>query len=59
MNALAALEPRRDSIPVLINFYGDDFLSEPKDDFELSQVISERFDNFPVDELQDLRTLLN
>ena len=39
MNALAALEPRRDSIAVLINFYGDDFLSEPKDHFELSQVI--------------------
>ena len=35
MKGLAALQPRGDSISVLINFYGNDLFSKPKDDFEL------------------------
>ena len=37
MNALAALEPRGDSISALLNFDSDDLFSEPKDHFELTR----------------------
>jgi hypothetical protein len=59
MNGLATLKVGDYSISLVVCYNGHDFLPEPKDNFELTQMIRERFGNLPVDEIQNLRVLLN
>ena len=59
MNRLTALEPHGHAVSVLFSFNRDDLFSEPKNHFEFTRVVGERFDDLPVDEVQNLRALFN